>query len=122
MLYKINNSIVDTDMSHFYNKGDSRTRGSQRLFQARITHPVLFNSFFSADSAGTAHHPGLLTPSLEAFQAVLGQWNSAPPRLTDTFIGGLPSCPGSVHWLSPPALIQKQPSVHSFEQRTTQAY
>ena len=43
LLYKINNGIVDINKSQFYSAGDSRTRGAQRLFQERSSHPVLFN-------------------------------------------------------------------------------
>ena len=73
LLYKINNGIVDINKSQFYSAGDSRTRGAQRLFHERSSHPVLFNSFFprtlrqwnKLDPKTTA------APSLESFQAGL---------------------------------------------------
>lgn len=75
MLYKINSGIVDLNKTQLYTTGDSRTRGAQRLFQERITHPVLFNSFIPRTLRQWNGLPTRLTeaPSLESFQAGLGR-------------------------------------------------
>ena len=73
MLYKINSGIVDIDTSPYYSRGDERTRGSQRLFQQRITYPLLLNSFFPRTMRQWNKLPSRLTdaPSLEVFKAGL---------------------------------------------------
>lgn len=75
MLYKINNGIVDINKAEFYTSGDSRTRGAQRLFQERASHPVLFNSFFprTLRQWNKLDPKTTVAPSLESFQAGLGR-------------------------------------------------
>ena len=46
LLYKINTGLVDMDISQFCRPADSRTRGAERLYVERSSHPVLYNSFF----------------------------------------------------------------------------
>ena len=73
LLYKINNSIVNINKSQFYTAGDSRTRGTQRLFQERTSHPVLHNSFFprTLRQWNKLNIKTTAAPSLESFQAGL---------------------------------------------------
>ncbi len=80
MLYKINNGIVDINKSQFITRGDSRTRGAQRLQQECITHPVLYNSFFPRTIRQWNALPPRLTssPSLESFRAGLGCYTGQP--------------------------------------------
>jgi hypothetical protein len=63
MMFKIINGLVDINKTLFFAKGDGRTRGAQRLFQERTTHPALSNSFFPR---------------------TVRQWNSLPTQMTDT--------------------------------------
>ena len=74
MLYKINNglAVADINPENFFKHADSRTRGSQRLYQEQTQHPVLFHSFFPR----TVFEWNLLptsvssAPSLESFQSI----------------------------------------------------
>eukprot|EP00745_Piridium_sociabile_P022911 TRINITY_DN35723_c0_g1_i5.p1 TRINITY_DN35723_c0_g1~~TRINITY_DN35723_c0_g1_i5.p1 ORF type:complete len:100 (-),score=24.70 TRINITY_DN35723_c0_g1_i5:154-408(-) len=74
MMYKINNSMVDIDKTSLFHQGDQRTRGSQRLYQERVTHPALFNSFIPRTLRQWNSLPPWLTaaPSLEFFQRAIG--------------------------------------------------
>ena len=83
MLYKINNGIVDVNKSHFITRGDSRTRGSQRMYQESITHPVLHSSFFPRTIRQWNALPPKITssPSLESFRVGLGCYTGQPSLL-----------------------------------------
>lgn len=73
LLYKINNNIVNINKSQFYTASDSRTRGTQRLFQERTSHPVLYNSYFPRTMRqwNKLNSKTTAAPSLESFQAGL---------------------------------------------------
>jgi len=75
MLYKIIHGLVDVNPGLFITKGDHRTRGSQRLYQERTTHPALTNSFFPRTLRHWNNLPTQATdtPSLELFLSARGR-------------------------------------------------
>ena len=46
MLYRIDHQLVDVKKETYLQSGDSRTRGSHKFYQERITSEVYRNSFF----------------------------------------------------------------------------
>ena len=46
MLYRIQNDLVDINRTQYLTGGDSRTCGSHKFYQQRITHDVYNNPFF----------------------------------------------------------------------------
>ena len=72
MLYKINNGLADINPENFFRHADSRTRGSQRLYQEQTQHPVLFHSFFPRTVSEWNLLPTSVSsaPSLESFQSI----------------------------------------------------
>ena len=74
MLFKINNGIVNINKSDLFSHSDPRTRGMQRLFQQRINHPTLLNSFLPRTLREWNSLPAKVTnsPSLEVFAGHLG--------------------------------------------------
>lgn len=74
MLYKIQNNLVDINSTSFIQQGDSRTRGSQRLFQERITDVSHYHSFFPRTIRDWNQLPSATTTSetLGAFKTSLG--------------------------------------------------
>lgn len=74
MLYRIVNNLVDINASDFFARTNTRTRGSQRLYQESTNHPVLYNSFFPRTIRQWNNLPTILTesPSLEIFKGGLG--------------------------------------------------
>ena len=70
MLYRINNGLVDIDLSSYCHHADLRTRKARRLHQDHTSHPVLFNSFFTITIRDWSHLPVTATSaaSLQSFR------------------------------------------------------
>ena len=73
-LHKINYNLVDININNFFNRSDSRTRGSQRLQQSFTADTILFNSFFPKTVREWNKLPTTLTAieAPETFRARLG--------------------------------------------------
>jgi len=69
-LYKIQNGLVDLQLTRFCQPSDSRTRGANRLRQEFVSHPALRHSFFPRTISEWNRLPITTTSasSLEAFR------------------------------------------------------
>ena len=78
MLYKMQNKLVDVQLSQYCKPSDPRTRGVNRLHTERADHPALHNSFFPRTLRAWNKLPTSTSsaPSLEVFRTRIGCCNS----------------------------------------------
>lgn len=73
MLYKMQHGLVDIPTDRYLSVSDSRTRGSSRFFQERITDTTYSNSFFPKTVRDWNRLPSrvVAAASLEEFRSLL---------------------------------------------------
>ena len=73
MMYKIENGLVDINMDQYCRRGDTRTRGSHRLYQERLHDQALQESFFPRTAREWNRLPTSIVTasSVDSFKAML---------------------------------------------------
>ena len=81
LLFKIKEGLVDIRASDYLRQADTRTRGAQRLFQERTSHPAIHNSFFPRTIREWNRLPIATTaaPCLESFKTRLSCFYTQQP-------------------------------------------